>query len=333
MPVTQAMIDSAYKAIQPFIRTTPLDLSIGLSEITGVNIWLKKEHQQYTGSFKLRGALNCISHLSNEQKQLGVITASSGNHGLGVAMAGKITGTKVTVFVPKTTSEIKVEAIKNLGAKLEFVDGDVLTAELTGSSLAKETGSYYISPYNDPLVIAGQSTLGIEIHQQLPSAKAVFMSVGGGGLISGIGSFYKENRIDTEIVGCWPVNAPALLKCIEQGKINDVSEYPTLSDSTAGGIEADSITFPIAQKVIDQYYTVVESEISHAMHKLAAYEREIVEGSAGVALAAILQQAKKYHKKDVVVVLCGNNISFDKWIEVIEPYHFNKKIKINYCVK
>ncbi|WP_038291182.1 threonine/serine dehydratase [Zooshikella ganghwensis] len=320
MQITKELIDNTHHQISQRLRTTALDYSIELSEKTGVNVWLKKEYQQFTGSFKLRGALSCINQLSQTQKDVGVITASSGNHGLGVAMAGKITGTKVTVFLPANTSKVKLTALQHLNANVIVVDGDVLVAEQQAAELAKEKGCYYVSPYNDPYVIAGQATLAMEIHQQLPNADTVFISVGGGGLISGIGSYYQENKLETEIVGCWPENAPALLKCLEEGKIIEIEEQPTLSESTAGGVEPESITFPIAQKVVNTCYTVSETEIGHAMYMLAKYEREIVEGSAGVAMAALMQQAEQYKGKNVVVVLCGKNIGFDKWLQVIKQY-------------
>ncbi|MGI0119517.1 threonine/serine dehydratase [Zooshikella sp. RANM57] len=328
MHITKELIENTYNQISPWLRTTALDYSIELSEKTGVNVWLKKEYQQFTGSFKLRGALSCISQLNQAQKDAGVITASSGNHGLGVAMAGKITGTNVTVYLPENTSIVKLKALQYLNANVIVVDGDCLLAEQQAAKQAKEKGCYYVSPYNDPYVIAGQATLGMEIHQQLPNADAVFVSVGGGGLISGIGSYYNESQLETEqvtekvtkIVGCWPENAQALLKCLEHGEVIEVEEQPTLSESTAGGVEPGSITFPIAQKVVDKCYTVSELEIGQAMYALGKYEREIVEGSAGVAMAALMQQADQYKGKDVVVVLCGKNIAFDKWLQVIKQH-------------
>lgn len=179
-------------------------------------------------------------------------------------------------------------------------------------------GRVFISPYNDQTVIAGQGTIGLELFRQNKNLDAVFISVGGGGLISGIASYLKQKRPATQIIGCYPENAPIMHECIKAGKIIPVAEQPTLSDATAGNLEPGSITFPLCRDFIDHHVLVSEDEIKQALRLLADTERMIVEGAAGVALAAFLKMANSLKGKNVAIVLCGRNINFSKFIEVIK---------------
>jgi threonine dehydratase len=210
-----------------------------------------------------------------------------------------------------------MEAIRELGAELVLVEGNPLDAELQARRRAAEENRPYISPYNDLDVVAGQGTLGMELIEQAPQLDAVFISVGGGGLIGGTGTAIKHLRAQTRVVGVWPENSPCLLKALEAGQIIDVAESPTLSDSTAGAVEPGSVTFPICQSVIDQTVTVNESQIAAAMRSIAAAEHWIVEGSAGVALAGLMKVADAYRGQKVAVVLCGRNIALETFLQAI----------------
>lgn len=311
-------IEAAEARIRPHIYETPFEESFTLSEQTGANVFLKCEHLQRTGSFKFRGALNKILSLSESEHAKGVIAASTGNHGLGVALAAKIVGIPATIYVPHDASPMKLKSIQALRTDIRICDGDCLVAETEARKVAENEGRVFISPYNDQTVIAGQGTIGLELFQQNKNIDAVFVSVGGGGLISGIASYLKQQSPTTQIIGCYPENAPIMVECIKAGKIIPVPEQPTLSDATAGNLEPGSITLPLCRDLIDHHVLVSEDEIKAAIKLLAETERMIVEGSAGVALAAFLKMADSWKGKNVAIVLCGRNINFSKFIEVVK---------------
>jgi threonine dehydratase len=294
-------------------RETPVELA-HLPE----PVWLKLEHLQHTGSFKFRGACNKVAMLSPAEAAAGVITASNGNHGLGVAAAARARGIAADVFVSAHVAPAKAARIEALGARLHRAGEDPLTAELAARRTAGQAGRVFISPYNDLDVVAGQGTLAVELERQIPELDAVFVAVGGGGLIAGIGSYFKSVSPRTEIVGCWPQASPVMLRCMEAGRIVDVAEEPTLSESTAGGLEPESVTLDLCRATIDRSVLVTEEEILAAMRLLLVTEHWLVEGAAGVALAAFVQNAARYRGKRVAVVLCGRNLSPTVLTRVLE---------------
>ncbi|HEN3600928.1 TPA: threonine/serine dehydratase [Yersinia enterocolitica] len=310
-------IKEAHQALRPQVRETPLEYSPLLSQHSGCEIYLKCEHLQHTGSFKFRGASNKLRLLTNEQRQRGVITASTGNHGQAMALAGKLAGVKATIYAPEQAAAIKLEAIRALGGEVELIPGDALNAELAANSAAQQQGKIYISPYNDKQIIAGQGTCGMEMVEQQPDLDAVFVAVGGGGLISGIATVLKKLSDKTQIIGCWPANATSMYTSLENGKIQEVAEQETLSDGTAGGVEPGAITFALCQQLIDQKVLVSEQEIKDAMRLIAHTDRWMIEGAAGVALAAALKQAPLWQGKKVAVVLCGKNIVLKKYLGAV----------------
>lgn len=316
LPTTNIL--EAAARLRSLTRVTPLDYSLGLSQLTGANVYLKLEHLQHTGSFKLRGAGNKILSLTPAQLQRGVVAASTGNHGLGVCYAAQHAGTRATIYLPRDVAEAKLAIIKQLGGQPVLSEGDCLAAEISGRAAAEESGQVFISPYNDLGVIAGQGTIGAELAQQLARIDAVFIAVGGGGLIAGIGAYLKEVSPHTRIVGCWPEGARALYESLRAGRIVEFSESPTISESTAGGVEPGSITFPLTQQLIDQYVLVSESEIQAAIRLIAAQERWMIEGAAGVAVGAFLKCHAQYIGQDVVILLCGRNISLAKWKQLLD---------------
>ena len=311
-------IKQAHEALRPGVPVSPLELSGSLSRTLGCSVLLKNEHLQPTGSFKIRGASNKIRILGEEARRQGVTTASSGNHGQAVALAGSKNGVPVTVYVAATASPTKMAAIRALGAELVVVNGPPIEAELLARRHAQEQGKVYISPYNDLDVVAGQGTMGMEMIEQAPDLDAVFISVGGGGLISGVGTALANLSPRTQVVGVWPENSPCMLRAMEAGKIIDVEEQDTLSDGTAGAVEPGSVTFPICCEVIAETITVTEAEIARAMRMIADAEHWIVEGSAGVALAGLVKRAEAFRGQKVAVVLCGRNIALDKFIDAVQ---------------
>lgn len=313
----QQAITEAHTALRPQVAVTPLTLSSRLSDLSGCEVYLKCEHLQHTGSFKYRGASNKLRLLDPVQRQRGVITASSGNHGQGLALAGQALGVPVSVYTTTQASSYKLEAMRALGAEVISLDLDPLGAELEAGRQAQLQGKPYVSPYNDYQIIAGQGTVGMELFEQQPELDAVFVAVGGGGLISGIAAALHGLSAKTRIVGCWPANSPALHASLAAGRIIEVDEEETISDGTAGGVEPDSVTLGLCQRLLSQRVLVSEAQIKAAMREVAASERWIIEGAAGVAMAGMLALAEEYRGKKVAVVLCGRNIVLEKYLEAI----------------
>jgi threonine dehydratase len=304
----QERVIGAAERIRPLVRETPVELS-AFSLGTSTQLFLKLEHLQHTGSFKFRGASNKISLLTPNEAAAGVITASNGNHGLAVAAAASAKGIDAEVYVSSKVSRSKLHRIQQYGASIREIGDDPLEAELAAREATVSSGRVFISPYNDPDVIAGQGTIALELHQQLRDIDAIFVAAGGGGLIGGIGAYMKAASPKTEIIGCWPENSPVLYRCLEAGRILNVPEQPTLSESTAGGLEPGSITIDLCRAVVDRAVLVSESEILAAMRRSLEEDHWLIEGAAGVALAAYLREAKLYADKTAVVVICGRNLS------------------------
>jgi len=271
--------------------------------------WLKLEHLQETGSFKLRGATNKILGLSPEQLASGVVAASSGNHGVAVATALAGVGARGTVYVPETVSRAKAAKLERLGAEVRRIGDDALVAEQEARRYAEHTGRVYVSPYNDLDVVAGQGTVGVELLEQVPDLDAVLVTVGGGGLVAGIAAWLRVHRPPVRIVGCLPERSPVMSECLRRGAIVEVPSEPTLSDGSAGGLEPGAVTFELCRELIDEVVLVGEDEIAAAMVALMRECRQIVEGSAAVALAACRRLGERLGGSTSVVVLCGGNVS------------------------
>ena len=306
-----ADIALAANRIKAHIRETPLEHSPWLSDATGANVWLKLENLQITGSFKLRGAFNKLLTMSDAERSRGGVAASSGNHGAAIAFAMNSLGVRGTIFVPQKTSTAKVDAIRRFGGDVQFFGTDGLDTEIHAREYAAEHGMCYLSPYNDPAVIAGQGTCGFEIARQLPEIDAVFIAVGGGGLISGVGSFLRTIRRGMDIVSVQPAASAVMTESVRAGRIVDLPSETTLSDGTAGGIEQDAITFDICREVVSDYITVSEEQIADAMRGFIDAHHQLIEGAAGVAIAGLLAADGKFAGKNVVVLVCGGNISRD----------------------
>ncbi len=301
----------AESRISPYIRKTPLEYSIPISKITNTHVYLKCENLQYTGAFKVRGALNKLLSLTPAQQEQGIVTASSGNHGAAVAYGLNQLNIPGIVYVPENASSTKVENIGNYNIPLKYYGTDCMQTEMHALEYAQQNNMIYVSPYNDLKVIAGQGTIALEITQQLHKADVILVPIGGGGLISGIAGYIKSISPDTKVIGCLPENSPVMAESIKAGKIVDMEILPTLSDATAGGIETNSITFDFCKAYVDDYILVSEQEIKNAIISLMKTHHLIIEGAAGVALASLLKNAKEFQDKNVVVILSGANISVD----------------------
>ena len=307
----------AANQIAPHIRETPLDHSPFFSELTGANVFLKLENLQHTGSFKLRGAFNKLLSMTAEGRASGCVAASSGNHGAAVAFAMSELDTNGVIFVPEKTSTTKVDAIRRAGGEVRFFGTDGLDTETHAREYAEENGMCYLSPYNDEEVIAGQGTCGVEIAKQLSQVDAIFIAVGGGGLISAVGCFLKSVNPSMSVIACQPEASAVMTVSVKAGEILELPSDPTLSDGTAGGIEADSITFDICRAVTDDFVTVSEEQIGEAMRQFMDAHHQLPEGSAGVALAGLKLRADQFKGSNVVVIICGGNISRETLKKII----------------
>uniref|UniRef100_A0A7C1FUQ7 threonine ammonia-lyase n=1 Tax=Caldilinea aerophila TaxID=133453 RepID=A0A7C1FUQ7_9CHLR len=308
----EAILDAAQR-IRPYVRRTPLDESLALSEMGGDRVFLKLENLQYTGSFKLRGATNKLLSLAPEMLAHGVVAASSGNHGAAVAYALRRLGAKGIVFVPEHAATTKVEAIQRYGAEVRRWGTDSVEAEAQARTFATQSGRAYISPYNDWEIVAGQGTIGLEIMEDLPDVETLYVTVGGGGLIGGIAGYIKAacQTKSVRIVGCLPVHSPVMYESVRAGHIVQMESLPTLSDGSAGGIEEGAITFALCQQLVDDWVLVTEAEIADAVRLIAQTHHLMIEGAAGVAVAAYLKDTQRGQKRNVAIVLCGANIDLE----------------------
>lgn len=299
----------AERRIRPHVLETPLIPSLALGEAVGADVSLKCENQQLTGSFKLRGATNRLLTLPADELSRGVVAASSGNHGIAVAQAGSSLGIPVTVYVPEAASSAKIAAMRRRGAEVRLFGTDGLDTELEARRVAGSSYRTYISPYNDLAVVAGQGTVAVELRRQAPEMDTVIVSVGGGGLIAGIAACLKASAPAVRVIGAVPEQSPVMARSVQAGHVVVVPTYPTLSDGTAGGIETDSVTFPLCRDLVDEWIELPESEIAGAMRHCIVEEHLLVEGSAGVAVAATWRLGAALRGRRVVVVLCGANVS------------------------
>ena len=297
--------------IRPYIRKTILEYSPYYSRLTEANVHFKLENLQHTGSFKLRGAMNKMLSLSPAQRDRGVVTASTGNHGAAMAYGlGKLDATGI-VFVPQNASTGKVQAIERLGAEVRYFGDDTADTEAHARKFAEQKGLAYIPPYNDVQVIGGQGTVAVELVNELNNIDIVFVALGGGGLISGIAGYLKSNQPGMEIIGCSPQNSQVMIQSVDAGQILDLPSLPTISDGTAGGIEPGAVTFNLCREWVDDYETVTEDEIKESLREFLQIQHMLIEGSAAVAIAAMLKRRDRLAGKNVVVIICGANISLE----------------------
>jgi len=309
----QIDIKKAAARISGQVLQTPLFYSKYLSALNKGQVYLKLENEQYTGSFKARGALNKILGLSSSEKAKGLITASTGNHAQGFARALEIANAEGTIFLPTNAEASKVEALKAYKVGLQFHGADALTTELHAMKFAEASGQIWISPYNDPEVIAGQGTLALEMTSQLDSIDAVLGCIGGGGMMYGVATWLHQASPKTKIIGCLPENSPEMYLSVKKGEVVFMeTPLPTLSDGSAGGLESDAITFDICRKLIHDYELTSESEIGLAIKYMVDKHHKIIEGAAGVALASFFKRAAELENQTVVIIICGGNITTEK---------------------
>jgi threonine dehydratase len=282
--------------------------SAALSRRTGSDVYLKLECWQQTGSFKVRGALNRLSNLSPEERTQGVVTASAGNHGLGVAYASRLLGlTNVTVFVPENAPATKINRLRTFDCQVQLAGADYDATHALAETWARQKGALYISAYDDSVVIAGQGTVGLEIMEELPDADLILVPVGGGGLVAGIGIVAKAINPKVRILGVQPEGSPSAYLSLRDGHAYETYPAgPTLCDGLAGGF--GRVPFEVAAALIDEVLVVPEIDVRRAVAWLVGQEQLVVEGSGAIAIAPLLNGQLRSEGRNVVAVLTGRNL-------------------------
>ena len=314
-------IEEAQKRIAPHIHQTPI------THDENLDLFIKWENKQVTGSFKARGAINKIFSLQPWELTRGIVAASAGNHGQGVALASRITGASSVIFASDHAVPSKVDAMQALGAEVRLVSGGYAEAEKAGIDFAKSSGAVWVSPYNDGQVIAGQATIAMEILTGLPgpSDYTWIVPAGGGGLISGIGSVIKTKsvpHISPErmiLVGVQSTASPFLFHLYHHGTQEGYDELPSLADGLSGPVEANSLTIPLVNRYVDDFLLVTEEEIIEAICYAWQQYQECIEGAAAVSLAAVL--SGKITKRPVVIIISGGNIQPEIHQKIISGLH------------
>lgn len=299
------------------IHTTPLDYSSTFSSITGANLFLKLENMQKTGSFKIRGAYNKIYTLSGEERSRGVIAASAGNHAQGVAYAANSLGIKASIVMPEGSPITKIMASRGYGAEVILAGKDYDEAFDAAGEIQKQTGATYIHGFDDPGIIAGQGTLGLEILDQLPDVDAVVVPVGGGGLLGGISFVLKELKPRVKVYGVQSAGAPAVYLCRKSGEIKGLP----VSGTIAEGINVrrpGNITMDLIKKYVDDVVLVDDEEISRTILMLLERSKVVSEGAGAAALASVLHGRLNMDGLNVVAVISGGNIDVNMLSNIIE---------------
>ncbi len=299
-----SLVMAARRRIAPFVRRTPLERSAALSAATGVDVWLKLECWQPTRSFKVRGAFSAVTALDGEARQRGLVTASAGNHGQAVALAAQAAGARVLVFLPADAPATKMGRIRRLGAEIDASSADYDTAEVAARAYAEAHGMTFVHGYSDPLVVAGQGTVALEILEDLPDLRTLLVPVGGGGLIGGAGIVARAVAPDARVIGVQSVRTPVMHDSLADGRVVDRPILPTLADGLAGAI--DERAFRLARDVVDGILLVEESDIAGAMRWLQQEEGILAEGSGAVAVAALLAGAATFDGPVAAIITGGN---------------------------
>jgi threonine dehydratase len=301
-------VQAAAKRIAGQVIESPCPLSIPLSEATGMQIFCKLEYLQRTGSFKERGARNALLLLSPEQQRRGVIAASAGNHALGVAYHAQLLGIPATVVMPRFAPLTKIVNCRRLGAEVVLEGADIAEARARADQIAAVKGLSYINGFDDPAIIAGQGTIGLEIASQVSDLDAVIVPIGGAGLVAGIGLALKTLKPQTKVIGVEPERAASFTAAMAAGKPVQIGMKPTLADGLAVP-KVGANAFAIARELVERTVLVREQAIALAVLRLIELEKAVVEGAGAAPLAACLAGLLPELKgKKVVLPLCGGNI-------------------------
>jgi threonine dehydratase len=305
-PVDRAAIDAARQLLDGVARLTPVEGSRPLSERVGGPVLFKCENLQRTGSFKIRGAYTRIAGLSDDDRSRGVVAASAGNHAQGVALAATLLGTTSTVFMPEGAPIPKVEATKAYGAEVRFEGRTVDAALAAAQEFSASTGAVLIHPFDHPAIVAGQGTIGLEILEQCPEVRTVVVSVGGGGLISGVALAVKSVRPDVRIIGVQAAGAAAYPPSLAAGGPQSLDTMATIADGIAVGCPGE-LTYRLVRDYVDDITTTSEEALSQALLLCLERAKLVVEPAGAAAVAAIMTTPEMF-EPPVLAILSGGNI-------------------------
>ena len=309
----------ARRRIEPYLRRTPLVESCWLSELAGARVSLKLESLQLSSSFKSRGAFNAvIARLERgAPREQQLVTASAGNHGRALAAAAEMFDVPLVVFTPADAPQAKLAAIQRHGADLRAEGHDYDHAESLALRFSREHGAAFVSPYNDPDVIAGAGTIALEIFEETPETDTFLVPIGGGGLISGLAAAARAIAPAHRCIGVEAEASHAFLTSIRAGRLVPITPGPTLADGLGGNPEAETITFSLIQRYVDQIVTVSESDLTSAMIGLVEHEHVIAEGAGAAATAAIVGHRLALDGRRVAVIVSGSNIDRARLMSVL----------------
>lgn len=307
--VTFADIEAARERLDDptVVKHTPVERSTSLDEVTGGEVHLKMEHLQWTGSFKTRGAYNTISQVVETGDVGRVVAASAGNHAQGVALAATKLGIDSTVVMPQTAPQTKVDATRGYGATVELVGQDFREATAHARELSEAEKTAFVHAYDDPAIVAGQGTLGIEMCEDLSTTDTVVVPIGGGGLISGIATAFAERSPETRIVGVQAEGAATVPKSLDKGVPQTLDSVDTIADGIAtGGIS--ELTLSLIEAHVDEVVTVTDGEIARAVLFLLERAKQVVEGAGAASVAAVMSERLDVTDEVVMPLLCGGNL-------------------------
>ncbi len=305
-------IEAAAERISNHLYQTPFEFDPVLSEEWGCSVYLKLELQQFSGSFKARGAFNRILCVPpGQREQTFFVAASTGNHAAAFCTALQRLSLRGKVFLPKHVSPSKLAFIRSMKVPFELYGENSLQTELHARKVSEDSGCTLVHPYNDPLIISGQGTVGLEMMAQQNEIDLVVLPVGGGGLIAGVGLAYKTQKPQVHIVGCQPQQSPEMVFSIRKGSIiTDEISKPTLSDGTAGGLESNSMTFEMCQNYVDEWHLIEEDAIAYEILAMLKNRQMLIEGAAALPLAYCRAHRHQLKGKKIGLVLTGKRIAW-----------------------
>ena len=320
MLIDLSQIRAAEERIRPYLAPTPVVRSVYFSELTGAEVYFKLEMLQPTHSFKVRGAFNAVLALSDDRARSGVVTASGGNHGLGVALAAARRGIPAAIYLPVHTPAVKIQAIRQLGAEV-ILHGDVWdTANRKAMEVARDQGKSYIHPFDNPYVMAGQGTIVNELIQQVPGLNLLIASIGGGGLISGLLSASKQQIPAARVVGVETIGADCMYQSRQAGRLIELPAITSVAESL-GAKKTEQTQFDIVAEYVTDLVRVSDEEAIRMLLTVLQQEKLLVEPAASCCLAALAQRQIAYQPGEViVVVVCGANVAVDQVIQWRERF-------------
>ena len=315
--VTLSSVQQARERINGFIILSPCRLSLDLSRMTGAEVYLKLDNVQRTGAFKERGALNKILTLSQDEKRRGVVAASAGNHAQAVAYHACARGIAAQIVMPLMTPLVKAAATKAYGAEVVLHGANYDEAYAFALESCAAQGMTFLHPFDDPEVINGQGSIGLELLEQVPGLEAVVVPIGGGGLISGVACALKESNPKVRVIGVQTERLPSMLRATEAGRPVTIPASATVADGIAVR-RAGDVTLPLVQRYVDEIVTVDEEEIANAILVLLEKEKTLAEGAGAVAMATLLQRKTNLEGKKTAALVCGGNIDVSLLAKIIE---------------